>query len=179
MKDFMRKYNISQSCNGKPCYLSVAKFQQGQEREGLQGVFFDEDKGVFFDEDNLVIWAYNQSGWNDLSEATDFVIQSLLTSLPVARRVPESRPQQTPIRLARNSVSEQTTTKQSVQRQRENSWQTPQVEQGVQANIPKRKKRVPRPDPTMSMQGQSTAKIEREPARKEVMEYLKNCFMNS
>lgn len=171
MKDFMRKYNISQSCNGKPCYLSVAKFQQGQEREGLQGVFFDED--------NLVIWAYNQSGWNDLSEATDFVIQSLLTSLPVARRVPESRPQQTPIRLARNSVSEQTTTKQSVQRQRENSWQTPQVEQGVQANIPKRKKRVPRPDPTMSMQGQSTAKIEREPARKEVMEYLKNCFMNS
>ena len=172
MKDFMRKYNISQSCNGKPCYLSVAKFQQGQEREGLQGVFFDEN--------NLVIWAYNHSGWNDLSEATDFVIQSLLTCLPVARRVPESRPQQTPIRLARNSVSEQTTTKQSVQRQRENSWQAkPQVEHGVQANIPKRKKRVPRPDPTMSMQGQSTAKIEREPARKEVMEYLKNCFMNS
>ena len=169
----MRKYNISQSCNRKPCYLSVAKFQQGQEREGLQGVFFDED--------NLVIWAYNQNGWNDLSEATDFVIQSLLTRLPIARRpVPESRPQQTPISLARTSVSEQTTTKQSVQRQRENSWQTnPQVEQGVQATIPKRKKRVPRPDPTMSMQGQSTEKFEREPARKEVMEYLKNCFMNS
>lgn len=159
MKDFMRKYNISQSCNRKPCYLSVAKFQQGQEREGLQGVFFDED--------NLVIWAYNQNGWNDLSEATDFVIQSLLTRLPIARRIPENRPQ----RLARNTAI---TTRETVQRQREKSWETSQ--QVVQSSIPKRKKRVPRPEATLSMQRQEEQVCKREPASKELMDYLKHIF---
>lgn len=168
MKEFIRKHNISQTNNGKPCYLSIAKFQQGQEKENIPEIFFDED--------NLFIWAYNPQGWNSSSEATDFVIQSLLTRLPITRKVPENRPQQAPIRLTRNT---ERTTQQTVQRQRENSWETKTKviqEQGFQSAIPKRKKHRPRPDTTLSMQKQGEQTIEREPANKEVMDYLKKQF---
>lgn len=183
LKNFIRTYDITETFNDKPCFLSITRFLQGQENTDL--------KGVYFDEDNFVVWAYNPKGWKNRAQALEWVLQQYMriyTPIQQQPQQPRVLAQQKP---QREYVHPQKApmTQEVIIQQRKRTWNdsTGTQTQQQQKAIPKRKiKRTlemeieKKPDPnTETTQKEEKVEVNRpprEPANLEKMAYLKGVF---
>lgn len=186
LKKFLQTYNVYETYNGKPCFLSITKFLQGQARTDL--------KWVYFDEDNFVVWAYNPQGWVNRAQALEWVLQQymcLQTRRVITQRpkrpqpvnAETKQPQPQPIQLVHS------TTQQSIVHQRQRTWNEPTQQQQNTQPIPKRKvkrtleteierevKPEQKTEPTQMVEKVEEKRPQREPANLKKMEYLKGVF---